>query len=31
MAKIDFKKINWNEIKFGEGILDWIKTPKEVS
>ena len=31
MAKIDFKKINWNKVKFGEGILDWIKTPKEVS
>ena len=31
MAKIDYKKINRNEIKFGEGILDWIKTPKEVS
>ena len=31
MAKIDYKKINWNKIKFGEGILDWIKAPKEVS
>ena len=31
MAKIDFKKIYWNKIKFGEGILDWIKAPKEVS
>ena len=31
MAKIDYKKSTWDKIKFGEGSLDWIKAPKEVS
>ena len=31
MAKIDYKKSTWNQIKFGEGSLGWIKAPKEVA
>jgi phosphohistidine phosphatase len=30
MAKINYKTESWNEIKFGMGILDWIKSPKEI-
>ena len=31
MAKINFKTNSWGEIKFGSGILEWIKSPKEIS
>tara|TARA_Y100000748_G_C15248760_1_gene392023 strand:+ start:129 stop:617 length:489 start_codon:yes stop_codon:yes gene_type:complete len=31
MAKIDFKFKEWSEINFGKGILNWIKSPKEIS
>ena len=30
MAKINFKTKSWSEIKFGDGILEWIKSPKEI-
>ena len=31
MAKIDFEFKEWSEINFGKGILNWIKSPKEIS
>ena len=31
MAKIDYKKSDWSKIKFGEGSLDWIKSPKDIT
>ena len=31
MAKIDFEFKKWSEINFGKGILNWIKSPKEIS
>ena len=31
MAKIDFEFKEWSEIYFGKGILNWIKSPKEIS
>ena len=31
MAKINFKINSWREIEFGKGILEWIKSPKEIS
>ena len=31
MAKINFKSNTWNKIEFGDGTLDWIKSPKELS
>ena len=30
MAKINFKTNLWEEIEFGNGILEWIKSPKEL-
>ena len=30
MAKINFKTNSWAEIEFGRGILEWIKSPKEI-
>ena len=30
MAKINFKTKSWREIEFGNGILEWIKSPKEI-
>ena len=30
MAKINYKKRNWSKVKFGEGSLDWIKSPKDI-
>ena len=30
MAKINFKINSWREIEFGSGILEWIKSPKEI-
>tara|TARA_B100001250_G_scaffold391481_1_gene392375 strand:- start:909 stop:1397 length:489 start_codon:yes stop_codon:yes gene_type:complete len=30
MAKINFKTNLWKEIEFGNGILEWIKSPKEL-
>ena len=30
MAKINFKVDKWNEIEFGKGSLEWIKSPKEI-
>ena len=30
MAKINFKTKSWREIEFGKGILEWIKSPKEI-
>ena len=30
MAKINFKNDAWNEIEFGKGSLEWIKSPKEI-
>ena len=31
MAKINFKTNSWREIEFGKGILEWIKSPKEIT
>ena len=31
MAKIDFNIDSWEEIEFGKGNLDWIKSPKDIS
>ena len=31
MARINFKINSWREIEFGKGILEWIKSPKEIS
>ena len=31
MAKIDFEFKEWSEINFGKGILNWIKSPKEIN
>jgi len=31
MAKINFKSEVWNKIEFGDGTLDWIKAPKDLS
>ena len=31
MAKINFKTNSWGEIEFGRGVLEWIKSPKEIS
>ena len=31
MAKIDFEFKEWSEINFGKGILNWTKSPKEIS
>ena len=31
LAKIEFNLTIWNEIKFGDGVLKWIKTPKDIS
>ena len=31
MAKIDFNCDTWEEVKFGKGNLDWIKSPKDIS
>ena len=31
MAKINFKTNSWREIQFGKGILEWIKSPKEIT
>ena len=31
MATIDFEFKEWSEINFGKGILNWIKSPKEIS
>ena len=31
MAKINFRSDTWNNIEFGTGALDWIKSPKELS
>jgi len=31
MAKINFKSDKWNKIEFGNGTLEWIKSPKELS
>ena len=31
MAKINFKTNSWREIEFGRGILEWIKSPKEIT
>ena len=31
MAKINFNNDEWNEIEFGSGTLEWIKSPKEIS
>ena len=31
MAKINFKSDTWNKIEFGNGTLEWIKSPKELS
>ena len=30
MAKINFRVDKWNEIEFGKGSLEWIKSPKEI-
>ena len=30
MANINFKTNSWGVIKFGGGILEWIKSPKEI-
>ena len=30
MAKINFKTNSWGKIEFGKGILEWIKSPKEI-
>ena len=30
MAKINFKTNSWGEIEFGKGILEWIKSPKQI-
>ena len=30
MARIDFNTERWNNIKFGEGKLCWVKKPKEI-
>ena len=31
MAKINFSLNNWSEVEFGQGTLDWIISPKEIS
>ena len=31
LAKIEFNSTTWKEIKFGDGVLKWIKTPKDIS
>jgi hypothetical protein len=31
MAKIDFNCDTWEEVEFGKGNLDWIKSPKDIS
>ena len=31
MARINFKTNSWREIEFGRGILEWIKSPKEIN
>ena len=30
MAKINFKTNSWDKIEYGKGILEWIKSPKEI-
>ena len=30
MVRIDFPFKNWEELKFGKGVLSWIKRPKEL-
>jgi hypothetical protein len=30
MAKIDFNVDTWEEVEFGKGNLDWIKSPKDI-
>ena len=30
MAKINYNTESWRKIKFGEGILEWIISPKEI-
>ena len=31
MAKINFSLDSWSEVDFGQGILDWLISPKEIS
>ena len=31
MAKINFSSKSWGEIEFGNGTLDWLISPKEIS
>jgi hypothetical protein len=31
MAKINFSLNSWSEIEFGQGTLDWLISPKEIS
>lgn len=30
MAKIDYEVNSWKKIKLGEGILDWLQSPKDI-